>query len=241
MVVRRTPEGHGGAEGPDRRVRDAGVDDGGDPGAAALGAQAVLVVVAPDEELGARQADPLDQGPGEQDAVERDHDVADQAVRSRRRATSPIACTVRVPPGSRIGKTSRSGSVSSTTTGPQKSSAPSWASRVSRQPGLRQAVVVHQPDQVGAALDGPAQALVEAARAPGVVGQVPRVQALDLGLGGPEPLPRAVGGGVVDDQDLVEPIGLGQGPDEALEQVEPVERDHDGGDAAVGRGHLAKP
>ena len=39
---------------------------------------------------------------------------------------------------------------------------------------------------------------------------VPRVQAVVAGLGRPQPLPRAVGGGVVDDEDLVEPVGLGQ-------------------------------
>ena len=123
-----------------------------------------------------------------------------------------MACTVRVPPGSRIGKTRRSGAapvddhrapeVERTLVGEQGLEAP----------GLRQAVVVHQPDQVGPPLDGPAQAFVEASGTAGVVGQEPRVQALGLGLGGPEPLPGAVGRDVVDDQDLVEPVGLGERP-----------------------------
>src|SRR4051794_14174521 len=54
VVVRRTPEGHGGAESPHRRMQDPRVDHRGDPRTAALRAQAVLVVVAPDEELRAR-------------------------------------------------------------------------------------------------------------------------------------------------------------------------------------------
>ena len=50
-------------------------------------------------------------------------------------ATSSIRCTTLVPPGSRIGKTRRSGSASSTTTGPQKSSSSLRASSVPRQSG----------------------------------------------------------------------------------------------------------
>ena len=168
MVVRRPPEHHRRAEGADRRVPDAGVDDGGDPGAAALGAQAVLVVVAPDEELRPRQADPLDQLAGDQHAVERDHDARGSARRHRGRSTSAIACTTRVPPGSRIGKTSRLGfGLVDDDRAPEVE-----RRRVLEQGleavGLGQAVVVHQPDQVGPALDRPAQALVEAAGAAGV-------------------------------------------------------------------------
>ena len=84
VVVRRPPEHHRRAEIADRRMVDDGVDDGRDPGAGGLGAEPVLVVVAPDEELGTGIADPLDQRAGHQHAVERDDDVVEPAVGGRR-------------------------------------------------------------------------------------------------------------------------------------------------------------
>ena len=66
---------------------------------AALARQTVLDVVAPDEELLAGQPDPLDQLAGDQHAVERDHDVADQPVRARPGATSARSCTTAAPAG----------------------------------------------------------------------------------------------------------------------------------------------
>ena len=44
----------------------------------------------------------------------------------------------------------------------------------------------------------------------------------------------AVGGGVVDDQDLVEYVGREELGDESPQEVQAVERDHDRGDASVG-------
>ena len=85
VVVRRAAEHHRRPEVADAGVADRGVDDGGHPAAGALGAEPVLVVVAPDEELLARQADPLDQRAGDEHAVERDHDVADHAAGGRGR------------------------------------------------------------------------------------------------------------------------------------------------------------
>ena len=198
------------------------------------------MVVAPDEELRARQADLLDQGAGEQHAVERDHDVADHAAGRRRADVAhrmDHAGAAREPDredealGLGLVDDHRAPEVEVALVPEQRLQAA----------GLGQAVVVHQPDQVGAALDGPAQALVEATRAPRVRRQVPRVQVRGGGLGRPQPLPRAVGGGVVDDEDLVEALGLGQRRDEALEQVEAVERDHDRGDASVVSGHARNP
>ena len=213
------------------------VDDRGDPSAAALGAQAVLVVVAPDEELRARQADPLDQVAGEQDAVERDHDAADQAVRPPPRGRRPSRARHGYRPAAGSGRPAARGRTRRRRPGPRSRGAVVGQERL-QAAGLGQTVVVHQPDQVGAALDGPAQALVEATGTPGVVAEQARVQVRDLGLGRAQPRPRAVGGGVVDDQDLVDPIGVRQGADQMLQQRQPVEGDHDRAQASVGRGHL---
>ena len=79
------------------------------------------MVVAPDEELLAGQADPVDQLPGDQHAVERDDDVGEHAVAGGALDLGHVVRRRGRRPGSRIGKTSRSGSSSSTTTGPQKS------------------------------------------------------------------------------------------------------------------------
>ena len=136
MVVRRAAERHRRAEVADAGWQHAGVDDGGDAGAGALGAEAVLVVVAPDEELLARQADPLDQLAGDQHAVERDDDVADQAVARpppRRRASGARRGS---PPGSRIGKHQPArGRPRRRRPGPRSRGRSSWPSSVARQSG----------------------------------------------------------------------------------------------------------
>ena len=92
VVVGRAAEHHRRAEVAHAGVAHGGGDDRGDAGAGLLGPQPVLVVVAPDEELLARQPDPVDELLGDEDAVEGDHDPVDavpaarHGARRRRRA-----------------------------------------------------------------------------------------------------------------------------------------------------------
>ena len=150
------------------RKRDA--DDRGDPGTGPPGAPEVLHVVAPDEELLARQPDPLHQLAGDQHAVERDHDVLEAAPR-RPPLDVGEACTTRAVAGE-----------------PDREAEPvrvvlgdhGRAEEVVRRRGAgagSQAVrgwdpvVVHQPDQVGAALERRCDPGVEPAGAAGVLGR----------------------------------------------------------------------
>ena len=107
--------------------------------------------------------------------------------------------------------------------------------------GLRQAVVVHQPDQVRAALDRPGQTVVEALRPAAVGGEgpaehrhgrpVPRRVTVRQAR---EPLPRAVGRRVVDDQHLGQPGDRLEALEEPTEQVQPVEGDDHRGHPRAG-------
>ena len=61
-------------------MQEAGTDDSRHPGPGLACAPEELHVVAPDEEVLARQSDSLDELSGDQDAVERDHHVSDEPV-----------------------------------------------------------------------------------------------------------------------------------------------------------------
>ena len=157
VVVRRAPEHHRRAEVVGGRVQELGVDHGGDPGAGALGAQTVLVVVAPDEELLARQPDPLDEVAGDQHAVERDHDVA----RSGRRAAARSTSAMPVHDAGAAGQPDREAQPGRVLLGDAppapRSRGPSRCQQQGQAVGVGEPVVVHQPGQVGAALDAPSR------------------------------------------------------------------------------------
>ena len=155
------------------------------------------------------------------------------------RSTSAIWCTTLVRPGSRIGKQRRVGSCSASTAGPQKS-------RSVRVRSLaRQSVSGRPSSSISQARSAPrsiaqAQAVVEAAGAAAVRGSSVRwrssgrVRRLSL-RGDGQPLPRAVGRGVVDDEDLSDLGDRPQPRDQSLQQVEPVVGDHHGSDARRSR------
>ncbi len=224
VVVRRPAEHHRAAEVVGGGVPEVRADDGGDPGPGALGAPQVLDVVAPDEELRARQPDPVDQVAGDQHAVERDHHPGDQPGDGR-----GLDLRHPVHHAGASGQPDREAEPSGVLLG-EHGRAPEVEVLALEQDreavAVGDAVVVHQPGQVGTALHRPAQALVEPPGAAAVLGQ----RAVHDALGG-QPLPGAVGGGVVDHQDLVDLGHLAQPGDQALQQRHPVEGHHHGHDA----------
>ena len=212
VVVRRAAEHHRRAEVVGRRVEEVAVHDRGDPGTGAAGPPEVLDVVAPDEELLAGQPDPLDEVPGESTPLN-GMTTSSSTPSTAARSTSARSCTTRAVPGSRIGKHSRSRVALGDDGGAEEVVALGV-----RQQGLEAvrrglAVVVHEPEQVGAVLHGTRQPRLEAACAAGVRSSRTTVEG-DAELVG-EPLQHrggVVGGGVVDHDDVVRAASSGRRP-----------------------------
>ena len=226
----------------DRRVADPCVDDGRDAGAGALGPEAVLVVVAPDEELRARQADPLDQVTRDQHAVEGDHDAADQAVPRR-----PAGRRHGVDDAGPAGEADREhqparGRPRRRRPGPRSRGRRRCASRADRQSGSGRPSSSISQTRSASALDRPAQALRgsrphrRCCRSAGA-----RAARHARAAWPTQPGRRAVGGARCrrpgSRRDLV---GFGAVGGRAAQEVEAVEGDHHGADAAV-VGHAPDP
>ena len=243
VVVRRAAEHHRGPEVVGRRMQEAGVDDGRHPGPGAAGAPEELHIVAPEEELLSRQADPCDQLPGDEHAVERDDHVGEEPVPGRAldlRHPVHHAGAAGYPDGEAkpgrvvLGQHGRSPEVQAVT--PQQPG---------QTVGVGPAVVVHEPGQVGAPLHRPGQPFMEPPGTAAVLGERAREHgdgALTALVAIPkrvQPPPRAVGRGVVDHQHLGQPGDSTEPREQPPEQRKPVVGHHDRDDPALFSRRLA--
>ena len=158
---------------------------------ASLGPPEVLDVVAPDEELLARQADPLDELAGDQHAVEGDDDVRDQRRRAAAASTSAIRCTTRgAARAAGSGSTAGPGRASATTSRPPEVEVVVGEQQDSRQSGSGSPSSSISQTRSAPRSTRPASPSWKPPAPPRVVGQLERRSAADrAGLRPRQPLP----------------------------------------------------